>query len=133
MQYKSMKYKQSGISLSGFLMLCGFGIIVGILAIKIGPLYQEYYMLKKIVNSLSKETERAGLPAPQLRQAVLRRLDMNFSSRLTENDIQLKRLPGNKGWNMIIDYESRRTIMGNLDVVTKFNIEQDFTKGAGAQ
>jgi len=133
MQYKSMKYKQSGVSLSGFLMLCGLGIIVGILAIKIGPLYQEYYMLKKIVTSLSQETERAGVPAPQLRQAILRRLDMNFSSRLTENDIQLKRLPGNRGWNMVIDYESRRTIMGNLDVVAKFNIEQDFTKGAGAQ
>jgi|GEM_PF-52403 len=132
-QYKSMKYKQSGISLGGFIMLCVVGIIVGILAIKIGPLYQEYYMLEKIVVSLSKEPERASMPAHQLRSAVMRRLDMNFSTRLSENDIQLKRLPGNKGWNMVIEYESRRTIMGNLDAAAHFRIEQEFTKGVGAQ
>jgi len=132
-QYKSMKSKQRGLSLGGFLMLCVVGIIVGILAIKIGPMYQEYYTLKKVVTSLSKDTERSGVPAPQLRSAIMRRLDMNFSTRLTENDIQLKRLPGNKGWNMIIEYDSRRQIMGNLDVVASFRVEQDFTQGAGAQ
>jgi len=132
-QYKSMKSKQRGISLGGFLTLCAVGIIVGILAIKIGPLYQEYYMLEKIVVSLSKEPERASMPAPQLRAAVMRRLDMNFSTRLREDDIQLKRLPGNQGWNMVIEYESRRTIMRNLDAAARFRIEQDFTRGAGAK
>jgi len=132
-QYKSMPSKQRGISLSGFMTLCVVGIIVGILAIKIGPLYQEYYMLEKIIVSLSKEPERASMPAPQLRAAVMRRLDVNFSTRLREDDIQLKRLPGNTGWHMVVDYESRRTIMGNLDAVARFHIEQDFTRGAGAQ
>jgi len=131
MHNKMMRYRQQGLSMGGFLMVAFVAAIVAILAIKIGPMYQEYYMAKKIINAMSKETENATKPAAQLRAAVVRRMEVNYSTRFNEDSIALERIQG--GWRMTIEYEARTKIAGNLDAVAYFKVTEDFTKGAGAQ
>ena len=40
-------------------------------------------------------------------------------------------LPEGESWNVIVDYETRRPLIANLDVVGKFHAEKVLTRKAG--
>ncbi|MGE8281152.1 MAG: DUF4845 domain-containing protein [Stenotrophomonas sp.] len=123
-----MKYKQSGMTLTSFLMVLavvGFGLFC---VMKLFPMYQEFYAIKTAMKAMAKETTGEVSPAT-VSEAFFKRMDMNYSESVKRENIKFERIEG--GWRMNVDYEVRRSLVGNLDIVGKFSNSQDLTSGSG--
>ncbi|QBG87641.1 DUF4845 domain-containing protein [Xanthomonas oryzae] len=121
-----MKRKQSGMTLMSFvvvLAVVGFGLYIGM---KLFPMYQEYYSVRAAMKGLANEPGSANMDPSKLQDLFFRRLYINYSENVKKEDVKFERIEG--GWRMKVNYEVRRELVGNLDVVGKFDTAQDLTK-----
>lgn len=124
-----MKRKQSGLSLVGFLVVLavvGFAAYVGM---KLFPMYQEYYSVRTAMKGLANEPGIADMDPAKVQDLFFRRLYINYSESVKPQNVKFERTDG--GWKMRVNYEVRRPLVGNLDVVGKFDTTQDLTRRGG--
>ena len=124
-----MKRKQSGLSLVGFLVVLavvGFAAYVGM---KLFQMYQEYYSVQSAMKGLANEPGVADMDPAKVQDLFFRRLYINYSENVKPQNVKFERMEG--GWNMRVNYEVRRPLVGNLDVVGKFDKTQDLTRRGG--
>lgn len=122
----TMKRKQSGITLMSFLVVL---IIVGFaafIAMRLFPMYQEYYSVKSALKGLSNEAGVSDMDPARIQDLFFRRLYINYSENVKPAHVKIERMDG--GWNMKVSYEVRRPLIGNLDVVGKFDTSQALTR-----
>lgn len=124
-----MKRKQSGLSLVGFLVVLavvGFAAYVGM---KLFPMYQEYYSVTSAMKGLANEPGVADMDPAKVQDLFFRRLYINYSENVKPQNVKFERTEG--GWKMRVNYEVRRPLVGNLDVVGKFDRTQELTRRGG--
>jgi hypothetical protein len=110
--------KQRGMSLIGFVIVLSVVIFLSFLGMKIGPLYMEYYSVVSALNGVASERGSANLSPYDLRVKVLNRLYVSYSENVKEKDIKVTR--GN-GVHLRVSYSVQEPLMGNLDVIAKFD------------
>ena len=124
-----MKRKQSGLSLIGFLVVLavvGFAAYVGM---KLFPMYQEYYSVTSAMKGLANEPGVADMDPAKVQDLFFRRLYINYSENVKPQNVKFERTEG--GWKMRVNYEVRRPLVGNLDVVGRFDSTQELTRRGG--
>lgn len=125
-----MKRKQGGLSLVGFLIVLavmGFAAYVGM---KLFPMYQEYYAVRSAMKSLANEPGVGTMAPAQIQDLFFKRLYINYSDNVKPSNVKFNRR--DNGWTLNVSYEVRRPLVGNLDVVGKFESSQDLVR-SGAQ
>lgn len=111
--------KQKGMTLIGFIFVLSFVVFISYIGMKIAPIYMEYYSVVSAMNGVAAERGSARLSPYDLRVRILNRLYVSYSDdNVKEKDIKLVR---NNGVNLRIAYEVRKPVIGNLDVVAKFD------------
>lgn len=121
-----MKRKQSGLTLMSFLIVLvvvGFAAYVGM---KLFPMYSEYYSVRNALNGIANEPGVGDMDPSRIQDMFFKRMDINYSDHVKPADVKLDHIDG--GWRMTVDYEVRRDLVGNLDVVGKFNASKDLTR-----
>jgi len=112
-------YKQRGITLIGFIIVLSFAIFISFIGMKIGPIYMEYYSVVSAMNGVASERGSANFSPYDIRVKVLNRLYVSYSAEnVKEQHIKLTR---KNGVHLRIAYEVRKPVIGNLDVVAKFD------------
>ncbi|MDR1074871.1 MAG: DUF4845 domain-containing protein [Xanthomonadaceae bacterium] len=127
----TVKRNQSGISLSGFLVTLIVLIFVVFIGMRLFPIYQSYFAVRSVMKEMAAEARSgSSLQPAQMQEEFFRRLYINYSDDAVKREnIKFQQLPN--GWRMQVDYESRRTLIGNLDVVGKFDTAEDLIRGSG--
>jgi len=116
----SMKIqKQSGMSLIGFIFVLAMVIFISYLGMRIVPIYLEYYSVVNAMDGVAEERGSARLSPFDIRVQILNRLYVSYSENVKESHIKLTR--SSSGVNLRIAYEVRTPVLGNLDVVAKFD------------
>ena len=124
---RSTRHAQQGMTLIGFLVVLavvGFGAYIGM---KLFPMYQEFYSVKSSLKGLSNEPGIAGETPEKIQDLFFRRLYINYSENVKPEHVKLTR--SDKGWKMDVNYEVRKPMVYNLDVVGKFTATQELTRG----
>ena len=112
-------HKQGGMTLIGFVFVLSFVIFISYIGMKIGPIYMEYYSVVSAMNGVAAERGSANYSPYDITVKVLNRLYVSYSAdNVKEQNIKLVR---NNGVNLRIAYEVRKPVIGNLDVVAKFD------------
>ena len=127
-----MKQKQQGMTMLGFLITMCVAIFFAYVAMKIVPMYIEYYSVQQALKGLAEDPELAGASKDKIRERYQRRLEMSYADHVKKMDA-LKFESGDGGLKMIVDYERREPLMANLDVVGKFHAERVLARGASAE
>ncbi|HBN53485.1 MAG TPA: DUF4845 domain-containing protein [Stenotrophomonas sp.] len=118
-----MNRKQGGMTLTSFLMVLavvGFALYIGM---KLFPMYQEFYAVKTSMKALAREPGSADPVKAQ--ELFFKRMDMNYSDSVKRENIKFDRIDG--GVRMNVSYEVRRPLVGNLDIVGRFENSQELT------
>ena len=111
--------KQGGLTLIGFMIVLAMVIFVAFIGMKIVPIYMEYYSVVSAMNGVAKERGSANYSPYDIRVKVLNRLYVSYSAEnVKEKHIKLTR---SNGVHLRIAYEVRKPVIGNLDVVAKFD------------
>ncbi len=121
--------KQGGMTLMSFvvvLAVVGFGAYI---VMKLFPMYQEYYSVRSAAKGLANEPGVGDMDPSKIESLFFKRLYINYSENVKEENVKIERI--DSGWNMKVNYEVRRPLVGNLDVVGVFDISQDLTRHGG--
>ena len=120
---------QRGMTLTSFLVVLivvGFFLYVGM---KLFPMYQEYYAVRSAAKGLAVEPGIGDMDPSKIQELFFRRLYINYSQNVKPANVKIERI--DNGWNLKVNYEVRRDMVGNLDVVGKFDVSQDLTRHGG--
>ncbi|MEB1530431.1 DUF4845 domain-containing protein [Xanthomonas sp. WHRI 7945] len=124
-----MKHKQSGMTLTSFVIVLAVVGFFAYIGMKLFPMYMEYYAVRSAMKGLAAEAGSADMDPAQAKMLLFRRLDINNSDNVTPDDVKFDRM--DNGWKMHVVYEVRKPLVANLDVVGKFDITQDLTTRGG--
>lgn len=121
-----MKHRQAGITLISFILTLAVAGVFIYVGMKLLPMYNEFFSVKKALASLAAEPGIAQEGTPQIRDKFFKRLYISYSDNVQPAHVKLVRKDA--GWLMTVDYEVRRPVIGNLDVVGRFHAEQELSR-----
>ena len=120
-----MKRTQRGITLIGFVIVLGLVGFFAYIAMKLVPMYSEYYAVKQALKGLQAEPGIANRDPGKIQDLFFRRLYISYAENVKPEHVKIERVDG--GWNMRVDYEVRKPLMANLDVVGKFSADEQLS------
>lgn len=121
-----MRNSQRGITLLGFIIVLAVVGLFAYVGMKLFPMYSEYYSVKTALKGLASEPGTAASDPARIQDLFFRRLYISYSENVKPEHVKLKRVGA--GWQMDVKYEVRKELIGNLDVVGKFESTQMLTR-----
>ena len=125
-----MKRKQSGMTLIGFVVVLGVVGLFAYVGMKLIPMYAEYYAVKQAMNGLASEPGIADQDPAKIQDLFFRRLYISYAENVKPEHVEVKRI--DNGWEMKVNYEIRKPMIANVDVVGKFSATKHLTRRGGA-
>ena len=113
-------YKQGGMTLIGFVFVLSFVMFLSFIGMQIGPIYMEYFSVVSAMNGVASERGSANYPPFDIKVKILNRLYVSYSAE-NVHERNIKIIRAKNGVNVRVVYEVRKPIMGNLDVVARFD------------
>ena len=123
-----MKRTQKGMTLIGFIIVLAVVGVFAYVGMKVVPMYLEYFAVKQALDGLAKEGV-AEVDGAKVRDLFFRRLDVSYADNVKHEHVKLQRRDA--GWLMTVNYEIRKPLIANLDVVGKFHAEKNLGRMAG--
>jgi len=110
--------KQQGLTLLSTILVLGIVIFFAITAMKLFPVYSEYYSVVQAMDSVAGQPGVQNETPQGIRSAMGRHFDVSYVSSVKSRDIKVGR---SNGYKMRVAYEVRKPLFGNLDFVAKFD------------
>ena len=126
-----MKRTQRGMTMLGFLITLSVVILFLFCGMKIVPMYIEYYSVKMALASIANEQSASATSKDAIRALFARHLKIDYVKIIKPEMLKIETTES--GYNLVVDYERRESLIANLDVVGKFRAEQAVVRGAAAQ
>jgi hypothetical protein len=120
-----MKRTQSGMTLIGFVIVLGVVGLFAYVGMKLLPMYSEYYAVRQALKGLQSEPGIANRDPAKIQDLFFRRLYISYAENVKPENVDIKRI--DNGWQMDVNYEVRKPIISNLDVVGKFSASENLT------
>jgi len=118
--YLTSKKRQQGLTAGGWLLVLALIGFFALLVLRLFPIYSNNFKFKGIVESLGQEEDIYRMPRKGMLRIIEKRININFAEGFKQEHLVIKLLKsGNK--EIHIAYEDRRPILGNMDVVAKFD------------
>ena len=126
-----MKRTQGGMTLIGFVIVLAVAGLFAYIGMKLVPMYSEYYAVKQALKQLAAEPGIADQDPAKIQDSFFRRLYISYAEDVKPEHVKIKRI--DSGWQMDVDYEVRKPMIYNLDVVGKFHATENMTRRGGDQ
>lgn len=116
-----MPGRQKGMTLIGWvltLILIGF---VALIALRLVPVYMNSFTVGSIVDNLASDASVNSRDRGEIRRAFEKRLSINDVSVVKGSTLEFEEVAG--GVRLVVEYEHRVGLAGNVDVVARFHKE----------
>ncbi|MGY4515632.1 DUF4845 domain-containing protein [Lysobacter sp. HA18] len=121
-----MRRQQQGMTLASFIIVLAVVGVFIFMAMKLIPMYSEFFSVKKALEGMAREPGMAENEPEKIKDLFFRRMDVDYGDDIKPENIKIARKEA--GWVMTVDYEVRRPLISNLDVVGHFNAEKEFKR-----
>ena len=118
-----MLKKQRGLTMISWMVVIGFIGVQAILAMRIIPVYINFNSVKHVLDSLPSDPQANGLSTTKLRKYISKRLRIENMYELSRNKEAFKFVKKKTGLTLVLHYEERGPIWGNLQFVATFDHE----------
>lgn len=116
----NLRQKQQGMTAIGWmLVLAMLGFLV-LITLRLFPIYSNNFKMKGILESLIEERELYNMTRDEILVLVNKRIQINMADGFEPEHLVIV-LKENLNKEFHIKYEDRRPMMGNLDIVAKFD------------
>jgi len=116
------------MTLIGFVMVLGVVGVFIYMGMKVIPMYSEYFAVKQALKQMSQESGMSEQDPSRIKEAFFRRLYISYADNVKREDFKLARR--GSGYVATVDYEVRRPLIANFDIVGHFNAEQSLSRVA---
>jgi hypothetical protein len=116
---RTSRKRQAGLGLLGWLIVLGLAAFGLTCFFKVGPVYLEYWQTKQAIEDVVLSNQAMGLSNEELFKSIEKHLDVSRIESITIRDMHIV----TEGKNRVLDarYEKRVPLIGNIDVVAKFD------------
>jgi hypothetical protein len=114
-----MKAKQRGIGGISALLVLGTIIIFATAAVKLAPIYLDYWTLSRIITDIVEEERSSDATPAGIRRELSSRFITNRVESISLRDIKIS--TDKKGVLIDARYEKRTPVMFNVDAVVRFD------------
>lgn len=121
-----MKRTQRGMTLIGFIVVLAVAGVFIYMGMKVVPMYSEYYAVKQALAGLAEEPEITQKDPATIKDLFFRRLYVSYAESVESRNVKISR--DDAGYLVTVDYEVRRPLIANLDVVGNFHAEQELRR-----
>lgn len=121
MQVKTIKRKsgQRGITVIGALLLVVVLGFMALVAMKVIPMYIQYFTVKSTVESIRKEPQLAQMSPTEIQKAMQKRFDIGYVDKITAKDLRIRNDRNGRVLDLV--YEDDQPMFYGLHVVLKIN------------
>jgi hypothetical protein len=112
--------RNDGLTLVGFLMVLSVALFFAYAALRVIPMYLEYFSLTTVMKTLKDDPASASLSPGQIKTRITRSLWVSYSSNNIEHKhMHISKVKG--GIKVRVAYEIRNDFLGNIDLIGKFD------------
>jgi hypothetical protein len=124
-----MKRTQSGMTLIGFVIVLAVVGLFAYIGMKLVPMYSEFYAVKQALKGLAAEPGIANQDPAKIQDLFFRRLYISYAEDVKPEHVKITR--GDNGWVMAVNYEVRKPVIANIDVIGKFSATENLNRRGG--
>ncbi len=122
MQY--LKRPQQGLSITTWIFLIAITLFFVLLGVRMVPSYLEFHSMSKILENIKEDPKYRQVPPKELRAVFNRRININSIYDFDPKSLKIDRSKGKT--SMILNYEIRKPVAGNVEVLMTFHKEVDW-------
>lgn len=117
------RFGQTG-SVGGWIVILLFvGAAMSMIS-KLAPLYMDHNTMAKVLDTVAAEEGHSNKSDNQIREMLLKRFKINNIRDFDLKDnLQVER--SSKGAALVMDYEVRMPLVGNIDIIASFDKRVD--------
>ena len=116
--------RQRGMTLIGFLLVLVIACFFAFIGLKLFPPYQEYFSVKQAMASVQSQPGVSQKSPGEIRSMLESRFFASYVESVRAKDAKIVR---KNGYRISMAYEVRISLLGNIDLVTKFDHTVDLT------
>lgn len=113
--------QQRGMTLIGWVITLVIIGLVALIALRLVPVYMNSFTVGTIVEGLANDASLSSNNRGEIRDAFEKRLNINGVSAVDGKMLQFEEVAG--GVRLIVAYEHRVDLLGNVDAVVSFQKE----------
>ncbi|GAB3346107.1 DUF4845 domain-containing protein [Marilutibacter aestuarii] len=126
-----MKRTQGGMTLASFIIVLGVVGVFIYMGMKLVPMYTEYYAVKRALSEMSTDIAVRNADPAKIRELFFKRMDVSYVESVEKDDFKIARKDA--GYIVDVEYEVRKPLIGNLDVVGNFSASQVMGRGGSIE
>ena len=114
-------HRQRGLTAISMVVVIVVVLFFALIAIRLVPVYLDNYKVSSHLHRLAADSNIATMSDKEIVQTLLKRLDLDDVDNVKEEDIFIEH--GTKGRGSLVlavEYEVRKPVMGNVDIVVSF-------------
>ncbi|MFZ1325529.1 MAG: DUF4845 domain-containing protein [Candidatus Contendobacter sp.] len=116
---RSGNSKQRGMTVIGLLLVL---IVIGFMALvamKVVPMYIQYFTIKSTIESIRKEPQIAQMSAQDIQNGIEKRFDIGYVNNIAARDLKIRNDRSGRVLDLV--YQDERELFYGLFVVLKVN------------
>lgn len=110
---------QRGMTVIGMLLLLIVIAFVVLIAMKVVPMYIQYFSIKSTIESIRKEPQLAQMSTQDIQNAIQKRFDIGYVDNITARDLKIRN--ENRGRVLDLEYQDERELFYGLSILLKAN------------
>lgn len=123
-----MMRSQRGITLVGFVIILAMVGVFAYLGMKVFPIYEQFFSVRSAMKGVATEPGVGQMDPAKIKDLFFRRLYVNYADEdLKPENVKVERK--DNGYTMTVQYEVRRPLVDDLDIVGRFDKSQALTGG----
>jgi hypothetical protein len=112
--------RQQGMTFISWLLVLGIVGFFAMIGLTMVPVYLEHYSIKHVLMSFEQEHDLSKKSPSEIRALMKKRLKINGVYEFdVRNNLKIKRLKA--GTEVRVQYEVRKPVVGNVDLVMSFD------------
>ena len=116
---QNRKKQQKGLTLISLLVVISIATFMVITVVKLVPSYIENFSVESSLVSIASDINTKKIKPKDIKPRLIKRLEFNNVKHITDENIMIS--GGEDQSTLSITYEVRKSILGNIDFVMKFN------------
>ena len=117
----NIRHHQTGMTAIGWLLIMALIAFLTLITLRTLPLYLEFAKVSSVLESLAEEPDVRQLSKGEIVKIVRKRFDVNDVQNVDPKLIKVSK--DGRSMKVGINYERRKHLIGNVDIVTIFDKE----------
>ncbi len=111
--------RMSGMTMTSFLAVLVGVVFIASIGIRLIPVYVEYFSVVSSLKNVAAEEGLRKASSKTIRDRLVRQFDVNDIESVHRDDIHIEKKGKQK--TIILKYEVRKPLLGNIDLIVHFN------------